>query len=262
MTSAAPLLVDQRGRTRWLRLNRPAQRNALNPEVICALNEQITLSEADPDTAVVAISGEGQSFCAGGDFRHFLQLHSEGRHPVEFLEQVSACFSRIEASPVPWVAALHGHVVAGGLELALVCDIVVATQSTLIGDGHVNNRLTPAAGSSVRLSDAVGRGLARRLLLTGELLPASDFAASGWIQAIVPDRELDATVAGFCAALSDRHSPAQARLKTLLHDIRGTIPERALAAELAAFKDNWPESSAAAALASFLNTRTSKAEMS
>ena len=260
MNTTAPLLVEQRGRIRWLRLNRPGQRNALNADLIAALDEQVTIAEADPETAVVAVSGSGPSFCAGGDFRHFLQLHDEGRNPVEFLTDVSACFRRIEASPVPWVAALHGHVVAGGLELALVCDIVVAADTALIGDGHVNNGLTPAGGSSVRLADAVGRGLARRLLLTGELLLANDFRASGWIQAIVPEHELEATAARFCHSLVNRHGPAQGRLKTLLHDIGGLTTERALALELTAFADNWSASSVAGALTSFLDSRPAKAE--
>jgi enoyl-CoA hydratase len=258
VTTSVPLLVEQRGQVRWLRLNRPDQRNALDSELISALDTQITLAEADPETAVVAVSGNGPSFCAGGDFRQFLKLHQQGRNPVEFLTDVSACFSRIEASPVPWVAVLHGHVVAGGLELALVCDVVVAADSTLIGDGHVNHRLTPAGGSSVRLAGAVGRGLARRLLLTGELLPASDFAHTGWIQSIVPDTDLDATVTRICELLASRHSPAQRELKTLLHRIEGLTREAALRAELATFAQNWSTSSVADALTAFLDARPAK----
>jgi enoyl-CoA hydratase/carnithine racemase len=259
VSTSAPLLVEQRGQVRWLQLNRPEQRNALDSELISALDKQITVAEADPETAVVAVSGNGPSFCAGGDFRQFLKLHEQGRNPVEFLTDVSACFSRIEASPVPWIAALHGHVVAGGLELALVCDVVVAADSTLIGDGHLNHRLTPAGGSSVRLTGAVGRGLARRLLLTGELLPASDFAHTGWIQSIVPDTDLDAAAMRLAHLLAGRHSPAQRELKTLLHRIEDLAPEAALRAELATFAQNWSTSSVAEALTAFLHARPSKA---
>jgi enoyl-CoA hydratase len=259
VSTSAPLLVEQRGHVRWLRLNRPDRRNALDSELISALDKQITAAEADPETAVVAVSGNGPSFCAGGDFRQFLKLHEQGRNPVEFLTDVSACFSRVEASPVPWVAALHGHVVAGGLELALVCDVVVAADSTLIGDVHLNHRLTPAGGSSVRLTRAVGRGLARRLLLTGELLPASDFAHTGWIQSIVPETDLDAAATRICHLLAGRHSPAQRELKTLLHRIEGLTPEVALRTELATFADNWTTSSVAEALTAFLDNRPAKA---
>ncbi len=259
MTDTDPLIVEQRGPIRWLRLNRPERRNALNAALIDALDEQITSAEADPATAVVAVAGNGPSFCTGGDFHQFLELDERGQNPVDFLTDVSACFSRIEASPVPWVAVLHGHAVAGGLELALACDVVIAADSTLIGDGHLNNRLVPAGGSSVRLPGAVGRGLSRWLLLTGELLPATEFSGTGWIRAIVPEPELEATASRICRQLAERSSPAQRHLKTLLHRIDGVAPEPALRAELETFADNWSASSVADTLKAFLASRTTKA---
>ncbi|MEU5633318.1 enoyl-CoA hydratase/isomerase family protein [Streptomyces rishiriensis] len=260
MTDAEPLLVVQRGPVRWLWLNRPQRRNALDATLVEALDKQITSAEADPGTAVIAVAGKGPSFCAGGDFHQFLDLHDRGHHPVDFLTDVSACFSRIAASPKPWVAVLHGHAVAGGLELALACDVVVAADTTLIGDGHLKRRLVPAGGSSVRLPGAVGRGLSRWLLLTGELLPATAFAHTGWIHAIVPEAELDATATRVCHQLADRHSPAQQRLKTLLHRIDGASSEHALREELTAFADNWHASSVADALRAFLTPSTTKAD--
>jgi enoyl-CoA hydratase len=262
VTKAEPLLVEQRGAVRWLLLNRPQRRNALDVTLIEALDKQITSAEVDPGTAVVAVAGKGPSFCAGGDFHHFLHLHERGDNPADFLTDVSACFTRIAASPKPWVAVLHGHAVAGGLELALACDVVVAADNTLIGDGHLNRRLVPAGGSSVRLPAAVGRGLSRWLLLTGELLPATAFENTGWIRAIVPETELHATATRICRQLAERSSPAQHRLKTLLHRIDGLAPEHALAEELATFAGNWPASSVADALRAFLPPRTTKAENS
>ncbi|MER6799356.1 enoyl-CoA hydratase/isomerase family protein, partial [Amycolatopsis mediterranei] len=101
---------------------------------------------------------------------------------------------------------------------------------------------------------AVGRGLARWLLLTGELLPATAFAGTGWIREIVPEADLHTTADRICRQLADRSSPAQHRLKTLLHRIDGVAPEPALREELATFADNWPASSVAEALRAFLET--------
>ena len=260
MTGTEPLLVEQRGTVRWLILNRPQRRNALDATLIAALDKQITSAETDPGTAVVAVAGRGPSFCAGGDFHQFLQLHERGDNPVDFLTDVSACFTRIAASPKPWVAVLHGHAIAGGLELALACDVVVAADTTLIGDGHLTRRLVPAGGSSVRLSGAVGRGLSRWLLLTGELLPATAFESTGWIRAIVPEADLDAAATRICQQLADRNSPAQQRLKALLHRIDGVTGEHALREELATFADNWAASSVADALRDFLADRTTRAD--
>ena len=258
MTGAAPppVLVEQRGEVRWLTLNRPDRRNALDVPLIEALDEQVTAADQDPGTAVVAVSGAGPSFCAGGDFHQFLTLDRDGTHPVRFLEDVSRCFTRITAAATPWVAVLHGHAVAGGLELALACDLVVAADTTLIGDGHLRQTLLPAGGSSVRLPAAVGAGLARRLLLTGELLPATDFAASGWIDRIVPAEQLEDTAMAVCRSLAAVAGPSQTSLKDLLHRITGLEPAAALRAELDAFADNWTTRPVNTALEAFLAART------
>jgi enoyl-CoA hydratase/carnithine racemase len=255
-TAAAPVLVEQRGQVRWLTLNRPDRRNALDAALIDALDEQITAADDDPDTTVVAVTGAGASFCAGGDFHQFLTLDRAGTHPVRFLEDVSRCFTRITAAATPWVAVLHGHAVAGGLELALACDLVVAADTTLIGDGHLRHTLLPAAGSSVRLPAAVGHSLARRLLLTGELLPATDFAATGWLDRIVPESELEASAMDVCRQLAARAGPTQSALKSLLHRIDGADPAIALQAELDTFADNWTTQPVSTALEAFLTART------
>jgi enoyl-CoA hydratase/carnithine racemase len=249
------VLVEQRGNIRWLTLNRPERRNALDAGLIEALDEQVTAADKDPDTSLVAISGAGPSFCAGGDFRQFLVLDRDGTHPVRFLEDVSRCFTRITAAATPWVAVLHGHAIAGGLELALACDLVVAADTTLIGDGHLRHGLLPAGGSSVRLPAAVGHGLARRLLLTGELLPATDFAASGWIDRIVPAEQLETTAMAVCRHLAAVAGPSQSSLKGLLHHITGIEPAAALQAELDAFADNWTTQPVSTALEAFLSAR-------
>jgi enoyl-CoA hydratase len=254
--TAPPLLVEQRGDVRWLTLNRPSRRNALDAALIAAIDEQVTAADADAGTAVVAVAGAGPSFCAGGDFHQFLALDREGTHPVRFLQAVSACFTRIAAAATPWVAVLHGHAVAGGLELALACDLVVAADTTLIGDGHLRHGLLPAGGSSVRLPAAVGHGLARRLLLTGELLPAPAFTASGWLHHVVAEAELQDTAMAVCRQLAAAAGPAQSALKGLLHRITGIEQEPALQAELDAFADNWTTQPVSDALEAFLATRS------
>ncbi|HBY24133.1 MAG TPA: enoyl-CoA hydratase [Propionibacteriaceae bacterium] len=251
-----PVLVEQRGPIRWLTLNRPSRRNALDASLIAALDEQVTAADADRHTSVVAVTGAGPSFCAGADLRHLLDLDRAGTHPVAFLEDVSGCFTRIAAAATPWVAVLHGHAVAGGLELALACDLVVASDTTLIGDGHLRHGLLPAGGSSVRLPQAVGLGLARRLLLTGELLPASDFAASGWIDRIVPPDQLEGVAMEVCRALVTVAGPTQSALKGLLHRITGVEPAVALRAELDTFADNWTTQPVSTAVEAFLTART------
>jgi enoyl-CoA hydratase len=248
--SDGPLLVSQRDDARWLRLNRPERRNALNPALVAALDAAIADAADDPQTRVVVIAGEGPSFCAGADLRHLKAVAEDGNDPRAFLSAVSRCFTRVERCPKPVVAAVHGHVVAGGLELALVCDVVVARAGTLIGDGHVRNGLLPGGGASVRLPRKVGEPLARWLMLTGQLLPAEAFAGTGFIHAIAPAAEFEAVLAVVVDGLRAPHRAAQAQVKELLGP--SADDTAALERELDVFDRHWHGSDITGGLGAFL----------
>jgi len=239
---------------RWLFLNRPDQRNALNDRLTSAIDAQVDDIAADPETSVVVLAGEGRSFSAGGDFRQFLELGDEDA-VVAFLTRLSDVVSRIETSPKPWIAALHGHAIAGGLEIALVCDVVIAAEGTLIGDGHVNNKLLPGAGSSVRLERAVGKSTARWMHLSGQSLTAEELRRTGWLHDVVPEAELHRRAAEVAGQLASRDSLAQQNVKNLLSAIVDLEDPVALKLELDAFKSNWEQNDVAAALATFLARR-------
>jgi enoyl-CoA hydratase/carnithine racemase len=240
MTSAErPLLVEQRGTTRWLILNRPARRNALDGDVIVALADALAAACEDDHTRVIVLAGNGPSFCAGADLKHLLHLADEPERVFAFLAEVSAFAAALERCAKPTIAAVHGHVVAGGLELSLACDVVVAAERTLIGDGHLNNGLLPAAGSSVRLASRLGHATARRLLLSGVLVDAAELATTGWIQAVVPRRDLELEAERLATSLAAPNKAAQQNLKVLLGRLVDTSETDGLALELDAFADNW-----------------------
>lgn len=248
------VLSEQVGDVRWIRLNRPEIRNALNPELVRAFDLAMAEAVSDTDTEAIVIAGNGVSFCAGADLRYLLELARGGGDPLEFLWYVAECFSRLEAAPKPVIAAVHGHAVAGGLELALACDAVVAQASTLVGDGHVRNGLLPGAGSSVRLARKVGEPLARRLLLTGELLPAERFLPSGFVQAIAAPGEFEDVVSAVAASFTGAPPGCHARVKQLLEtDARATTRR-----ELDAFAEHWQEQDIASNLATFFERRTAR----
>src|SRR5438132_1281655 len=119
--ASSVLGVEQRGPVRKLVLHRPRQRNALNAPLVDALTDALAEAERDPATRAVLITGAGPSFCAGADLQHLLALADAGESPVPFLRTISDFTRRIELSPLPVVAVLHGHAVAGGLEIALAC---------------------------------------------------------------------------------------------------------------------------------------------
>jgi len=246
------VVVEQTGAVRRLVLNRPAQRNAIDGRLLAELDAGVADAGGDDGVAAVVLAGRGPSLCAGADLRHLLLLGE----PSAWLADVSAAITRLARCPKPVVAALHGHVVAGGLELALACDAVLAAEGTLIGDGHVRNRLLPAGGSSVRLARAVGLPLARWLLLSGELLPAERFAEAGWLHAVIPAERLDDEALALAERLATVSGPAQRNMKTLLAEQEELSPAAGLAAELRAFERNWADVDAAAALEAFFARRS------
>jgi enoyl-CoA hydratase len=247
------LVVERAGDVRWLWLNRPERRNALDPELVLALDEAVRDAARDPQTLVVVIAGRGPSFCAGADLRHLHDLATTGRDPLPFLGALSATFTRLERLPIPVLAAVHGHVVAGGLELALACDVVIARQGTVMGDGHLRNGLLPAGGGSVRLPRKVGEPMATWLMLTGELLPAEAFLSSGFVRAVATETEFPAVLAANLDLLRARSGPSHGRVKQLLA-AGHQAEDEAYAAELDVFGDHWTANAAhtAGALARFL----------
>lgn len=249
----APLVVEQRDAVRWIRLNRPHKRNALDPALVAALDHALSAALDDEDTRALVIAGAGPSFCSGADLDHMLSLATEGGDPISFLTDVTRCFARIEQAPLPVVAAVHGHAVAGGLELALACDAVIAATGTLIGDGHVRNGLLPGGGASYRLPRKVGEPLARRMILGGELLSADALLACGFVHSVVPIQDLAHAADNLAELLGTAGRGSAARVKRLLNSRCEPSSGAASAHELRVFSEHWHGSDIADHLHRFTN---------
>jgi enoyl-CoA hydratase len=237
-------------------LNRPEVRNALNPQLVAELRGALATATSD-GIEIVVIRGAGDSFCAGADLR-FLQAHDPGRGqtPVDFLRDIWDLTLAMERSATTFVAALHGHAVAGGLELALACDVVLAAEATLIGDGHVRRNLLPGGGASARLERAIGRGPSAWLALSGSLLPAEDVRFGQWLHDVVPLAEVDERVEEAIVELRRSPTAARAAYKALLNDRVSTFRLTDRERELAAFGRHWLRQDVPAELRKFLDRRT------
>lgn len=176
------LTVEKRGGVTLLTLNRPSQMNALSGELVAALGETLARCRADAEVRVVVITGAGRAFCAGADLIEAAEVTQDSAAFRELLLSWKSAFSAMDASPKPVIAALNGLTLAGGLELALAADFMVASSSARIGDVHANFGLVPGGGGSQRLNDAVGSRAARWLLFTGEMLDAEQARSIGLVQ--------------------------------------------------------------------------------
>jgi enoyl-CoA hydratase/carnithine racemase len=211
------VLVERRDGVMWLTLNRPAAMNAVSPAMMAALDGAIAQAESDEAVRCVVIGGAGKAFCAGADLKAVREeLGAQEDGIARFLKFAAATMSRIEALPKPVIAAVNGLALAGGLEIVLACDLVLAAQSARLGDAHVNFGLLPGGGSSVRLPRKLGVNRAKYLLFSGEALPAAEFVACGFVQEVVADDALPAATAKLAAKLAAKSPLALRRIKQLV----------------------------------------------
>jgi enoyl-CoA hydratase len=206
---AEPVLVsEQQGPVQVLRLNRPAARNALTPELISELGRALAAAEADPGIRCVILTGTGdRAFCAGMDLRAFAASGTAGPGDAEG----AAAFGRFINGDVtvPVVGAANATAVAGGFELLLGCDMVVASEQAAFGLPEVKRGLF-AAGGGVFISTRIPLAVALELTLTGDPVDAHRALALGLINQVVPAGEvLDAALA--LAARIARNGPLALR---------------------------------------------------
>jgi enoyl-CoA hydratase/carnithine racemase len=199
-------------------LNRPGQRNPLDRVTVARLAEIVRAVEADPVARVVVIRGAGGHFSAGGDLKGYVELYRRPDEFRRFLEDFHGLLARMEASRRIWVAVIDGYCVAGGLEVLLACDIVVAARSAKIGDAHAGYGQLPGAGGSQRLPRTVGPLRARYLMMSGDILDADEAERIGLVSAVFPDAELDARTERLVARLLDASPLGLAGMKRLVHD--------------------------------------------
>jgi len=150
MSAPDPILSETRDGALWLTLNRPAALNALTPEVVLGLDRALAAAERDERARAVVLTGSGRAFCAGADLKHVRETAAGDEGAVSaFLDSVLGVMTRLEKFPKPVIAAINGLALAGGLELVLCCDLVIAARSAKLGDAHANFGLLPGGGSSV-----------------------------------------------------------------------------------------------------------------
>ncbi len=209
------VVVQRSNRSMWIRLNRPEAMNALTPQVLLGLETALDVAQRDPEVTSVVLTGTGRAFCAGADLKYVRTRTAQGG-TGEFLENVLRVMARLDAFPKPVIAALNGITLAGGLELVLCCDLIVAARSVKIGDAHANYGLLPGGGSSVRLPRIIGVNRAKYLLFTGDFVSADEMHSAGLVNQVVDDEQLEAAAQTLADRLAAKSPLGLQRMKALV----------------------------------------------
>jgi enoyl-CoA hydratase/carnithine racemase len=216
------LTIEIEDRVAVLTLNRPARRNALNSALRQAIRESIRAVESDPGVDVAILTGEDPAFCAGLDLTEFGSADSG-------LTTAAAPTEGPGRGPLgphtkPIIGAINGVAVTGGLELALACDFLIASEHARFADTHTRVGILPGWGLTVLLPEAVGLRRAREMSVTGNYLDAPTALVWGLVNRVVPHAELLATCKELAAAVVSNDQAAVRALLDTYNRATATTP--------------------------------------
>jgi enoyl-CoA hydratase len=193
--------IEHEGPVLTLTIDRPDARNALNPSVLRELVDAMTSATDDPEVRVVVLTGAGdRAFCAGADLSSGLQADASAVEQHDQRGLLRDLFAATERLDKPLVGRINGHALAGGLGVALACDLLVAADDAMFGTPEVRVGLWPFVISAL-IVEHLGPKRALELMMTGERISAEQAKAWGLVNRVVPRDQLDAAVTELCEQL-------------------------------------------------------------
>ena len=250
--SHANIIVETHDRVGLIRLNRPAQLNALNDALMDELGVALAAFDADDNIGAIILTGSEKAFAAGADIAAMASLDHMDVYKADF---ITRNWDRVKACRKPIISAVAGYALGGGCELAMMCDILIAADNAKFGQPEVRLGIPPGAGGTQRLPRAVGKAKAFDLCLTGRMMDAAEAERAGLVSRIVPaDKLMDEAMsaAGIIAGFS---APVLMMIKECLNRaFEGSLTE-GLLFERRAFHSAFSLEDKSEGMAAFLEKR-------
>lgn len=197
MSNMKYIQLESQGEVAILRINRPEALNAMNNDVVSELSQTVDKIGADESIKVIIITGAGEkAFCAGADISYMVDID-----PItaeKYASSAQSVLNKIERIEKPVIGAINGYALGGGCELAMVCDIRIASSNARLGQPEVTIGIPPGWGGTQRLMRLVGPAKAKELVFTGRMIPAEEAFQLGLVNNVIsltPDDNLPAEVA-------------------------------------------------------------------
>lgn len=233
------IFYEKRQHTAWIYLNRPEDMNSLSQTLVSELFHLLQEVDQDDSIRVIVLSGKGKAFCAGADLKELLaDLERTPDGQKSMLDMAGDLYTQLNHLSKPLIAALNGITLAGGLELAMTADIVIASEKAKIGDAHSNFGVLPGGGGAVRLPRIIGANRAKYLLFTGDFITAQEMMNYGLVQKVTPAEELEDTVQDLADKISAKSPLVLKEMKKLVRDGLEQPLDIALRQELLALKNH------------------------
>lgn len=196
--------ITRDGRVALLRLNRPAQLNALNEALAAELIAVVTELDADTSVGCMVITGSERAFAAGADITEMVNMSAEDMSEKDYFGE----WSHLVAARTPKIAAVQGYALGGGCELMMMCDFAIAGQSTKFGQPEIKLGVVAGIGGTQRMTKLIGRARAMDMHLTGRLMDASEALLAGLVARVVPDADVISEALKAAAQIADYSRPA------------------------------------------------------
>jgi enoyl-CoA hydratase len=209
------IIVKVEDQIALITINREKVLNALNKDVIAELRHFFSSHWTKRDFRCVVITGAGKSFVAGADIAELAELDVQGAIKLAWIGQY--LMHSIENFPVPVIAAINGFALGGGCELAMACDIRLASDKAKLGQPEVNLGIIPGYGGTQRLARLVGRGMAKRLIFTGDIIDAAEALRIGLVDAVYPAEELLPKAMEMAKKIASKSEPTITAAKDLIN---------------------------------------------
>lgn len=181
-----PIIIEQQNRVVIVTLNRPAARNALNSEIMNALAADLAPLDRDPGVGCFVLKGSDKAFAAGADIKEM----ADKSFPDMFGEDFFAAWDKFASFRTPKIAAVSGYALGGGCELAMMCDMIFASETAMFGQPEIKLGVIPGMGGSQRLTKLVGKAKAMDMILTGRMMDATEAERCGLVARVLPAEKL------------------------------------------------------------------------
>lgn len=182
MSDYETIILKKTGRVATITLNRPESLNALNSSIMEEMEQAAKDIDQDPKIAVAIITGSGRAFAAGADIKEMSSQSFASMYAGDFF----AGWDRFARTRKPLIAAVNGFALGGGCELAMMCDVIIASEKAKFGQPEIKLGVTPGMGGSQRLAALVGRAVAMDLILTGRMIGAEEALNIGLVSRVLP----------------------------------------------------------------------------
>ena len=247
------LKVNKQDKIVTVEISRPEALNALNRDLLLELESCIAHLESDKSSRVVILTGAGKAFVAGADIAAMKTYDYEKGYEFGGVGQV--VFTRIERSSLVVIAAINGFALGGGLELALACDIRVASKNAKLGLPEVGLGLIPGFGGTQRLPRLIGAGLAKEIIFTADMITAEEAYRIGLVNKLVEPADLLTTANAIATSICSRGGHAVREAKRVMWEGLETTQDEGMKLEQKAFGHIFNDKETAEGLSAFLEKR-------